>query len=202
MKYTSFTNHAFERVKERLHLSLEEVRLILDDPEKHIPIRKEPSSNRVHLIFYSPIDRNYFVAVRDEKTRQVITLMPYHYGGYNETYENALTYLAASSEGRPLSQLLKLPETTALKPAYVPFIRLKFVFINSKKIIRINTLEIPIDKLPCSPDDLEKDLNFYKEVKRLVSENLLEDEEVHKIYLQASIHKKFQIFDSWWEGKV
>jgi len=71
----TFTEHAFDRVKERLHLSHKEAAKIINN-DQAIPIGFENRTNRKHLLFYSIPDECCFVIVFDVKTREVITILP------------------------------------------------------------------------------------------------------------------------------
>jgi hypothetical protein len=73
-KKTTFTAHAFVRVFERLHMSPEEVSAALDS-DQCTPLGFEHRTDKMHLLFYSPDDDECFVAVRDEATREVITIL-------------------------------------------------------------------------------------------------------------------------------
>ncbi len=92
MKKTTFTYHAFDQVAKRLHLSHEEVAQILDF-EKTIPIGLELRSRRMHILFYSDTDHECFVAVRDEKTREVITILPSNFDRHCKVPLSAITEL-------------------------------------------------------------------------------------------------------------
>lgn len=72
---TIFTQHAFDRVTERLSLSQREVAQILDSGET-IPLGLERGSNKMHRLFYSSHDNQCFVAVQDDSTGEVITILP------------------------------------------------------------------------------------------------------------------------------
>lgn len=78
MPKAEFSHHALERVKERLHLRMSEVRAILDG-NKAVDIGKENHTNRVHRLFYSEADDMCFVAVQDEKNGEVVTILPIDY---------------------------------------------------------------------------------------------------------------------------
>lgn len=75
---TRFTVHALDRVKERLHLSIDELRIILDE-ELYVPLGYEERTTKQHRLFYSPPDRQYFVAVQDTFTGEVVTVLPSDY---------------------------------------------------------------------------------------------------------------------------
>lgn len=73
--HTKLTRHALLRVLERLHMKPEEVPLLLDWG-LGVRIGDEPETQRTHWLFYSREDQECFVAVRDERTRYIITVLP------------------------------------------------------------------------------------------------------------------------------
>ncbi len=85
MKPVRFTRHAFERIngteeiEKRLNLTEQEIADLIDS-ESTIPLgREKGKKDRLHLLFYSHIDELAFVAVFDDKTREVITILPIDY---------------------------------------------------------------------------------------------------------------------------
>jgi hypothetical protein len=76
--HTGFSTHARVRVEERLSMPEEDVALLLDHGLS-VKISEEKNTNRVHLLFYSLDDFQCFVAVYDQLTRTVITLLPLDY---------------------------------------------------------------------------------------------------------------------------
>ena len=75
---TTFTAHAFFRVRQRLNLSHAEIAGLFDAGAM-VPLGKEERSNRMRLLFYSPRDDACFVAVRDAANGEVVTIMPAEY---------------------------------------------------------------------------------------------------------------------------
>lgn len=73
-----FTRHAFERIAERTTLTCEELARILDR-KLTINTGSKPGLNKVHLLFYSVCDDDFFVAIQDELTGTVITVLPLDY---------------------------------------------------------------------------------------------------------------------------
>ena len=76
--FTNFSVHARIRVDERLSMSEEDVALLLDHGLA-VKIFEEKNTNRIHLLFYSADDFQCFVAVYDQNTKTVITLLPIDY---------------------------------------------------------------------------------------------------------------------------
>lgn len=73
--FTFFSKHALQRLAERTSVPPES---FVDLLEKKIFINvgNAPGFNREHLLFYSPEDNNFFVAVRDYLTGTVVTVLP------------------------------------------------------------------------------------------------------------------------------
>lgn len=125
MSHTKFTEHAFERVGERLHLSHEEVAQLLDE-DKCVPLGKDGSSNRLHKLFYSKPDSYWFVAVQDEVTGEVVTLLPIDYHNRWKVSGDALSLARAKACGEEVSLPRLLPVHS--EPASLPeMVTLRFL---------------------------------------------------------------------------
>lgn len=96
---TRFSRHAFDRVEERLTIPKAEVAAILDSGEA-VPIGSETGSSRLHRLFYSIPDDTCFVAVQDERSGTVVTVLPVD---YHERCSWAVTP-PARREARSLAQ--------------------------------------------------------------------------------------------------
>jgi hypothetical protein len=76
--FTHFSRHAFERIAQRTKLSCDEIAYILDH-KLTINTGRKPGFNRNHLVFYSAIDDDFFVALQDGHTGTVVTVLPLDY---------------------------------------------------------------------------------------------------------------------------
>ena len=76
--FANFSQHAFKRVAQRTLLRCEEIAAILDRGLV-VNTGQRPGFNRVHLVFYSHLDNDYFVAIQDVTTGTVITILPLDY---------------------------------------------------------------------------------------------------------------------------
>ncbi len=76
--FTYFSKHAFKRMAQRTKLPCEEVARILDQGLT-LNTGRKPGFNRNHLLFYSIIDDDFFVAIQDEVTGTVVTVLPLDY---------------------------------------------------------------------------------------------------------------------------
>ena len=75
---TTFTDHAFQRVGERLIEPPEELASILDN-DLAVIVGVEPYSNRISRVFLSLADHEYYVAIQDFSTGSVVTVLPLDY---------------------------------------------------------------------------------------------------------------------------
>ena len=73
-----FSRHAVQRIVERLSMDLDEVSVFLDEGVA-VDVGREPASNRRHMLFYSPADRDYFVAIQDALYGTIVTILPIEY---------------------------------------------------------------------------------------------------------------------------
>ena len=105
---TIFTAHAFERVKERLSLTHEEVAAILDQGLA-VNVGIDPFSNRLRRVFFSAPDRTFFVAVQDVSDGALVTVLPLEFHA-NLRYAIHERYLveAAANMGCPPPDLRHL----------------------------------------------------------------------------------------------
>ena len=76
--YSQFSFHAYERVIERLTMEPDEVAELLDW-DLAVRIGEEKGTNRIHRLFYSREDFQCFIAVQDEKSRTIVTILPVDY---------------------------------------------------------------------------------------------------------------------------
>jgi hypothetical protein len=72
------TKHCVERLNERTSVLPHELVYIYKS-EKIVPLGLEGASNRRHDLFYSMLDDACFVAIRDVKTSEVVTILPTNY---------------------------------------------------------------------------------------------------------------------------
>ena len=76
--FTHFSIHAFERLNERTSFTKEQLTFWLDH-HMYWNLGNKPGIPKQHLLFYSSVDENYFVAIQDEQTGTVVTILPLHY---------------------------------------------------------------------------------------------------------------------------
>lgn len=76
--YIRWKKHAYIRFQERSCLPFKVMQGILLN-EQYVPIGKETGKSREHILFYSIRDQYHYIIVRDYKTNEVITFLPYEY---------------------------------------------------------------------------------------------------------------------------
>lgn len=79
--FTHMSAHALRRVKGRTRMSAHEIQLLLDKG-LYVDTGRKPGFDRHHLVFYSQKDDRCFVAIRDEHTGTVVTVLPLAYQAY------------------------------------------------------------------------------------------------------------------------
>ena len=72
------SNHAIERLIERTGITVKEFKRIYEE-NKVLPIGMERGSSRIHELFYSRPMSQSFVAIRDERNLEIITILPIDY---------------------------------------------------------------------------------------------------------------------------
>ena len=72
----TFRKHALDRVLERLHM---EPRDVLHMINWDFVVLLGEEGDKVHKLFYSEVDQNWFVAISDEETKEIVTVLPYDY---------------------------------------------------------------------------------------------------------------------------
>jgi len=78
MAAARLTHHARDQLARRSNLAEGELLLILDQ-DLVVLIGQEPNTARYHKVFYSRPDNNYLVAIQDNETGDVITILPPDY---------------------------------------------------------------------------------------------------------------------------
>jgi hypothetical protein len=78
MGRAAFTKHAEIRLAQRTSISPRDIELMFVW-DLMVPIGIEQGTKIVHELFYSAVDCDWFVAIYDERTRETITVLPYHW---------------------------------------------------------------------------------------------------------------------------
>ncbi|MBI2038823.1 MAG: hypothetical protein HYT22_00865 [Candidatus Niyogibacteria bacterium] len=117
----SFTQHAFERMRARLSLTAAEVAKLLDS-DRVVLIGKETDSSTIHRLFYSAPDNYCFVAIQDEITGEVVTVVPVDYRKAFRVSEEAAEMAKRIVVGLPArSEPIKEEPKGAIKQVHLHF---------------------------------------------------------------------------------
>jgi hypothetical protein len=128
MKKASLTVHAAMRLKERCHLSLDDVKCLLDSGAT-VQVSAQRAAQLTHRLFFSSIDDAWFVAVQDINDGGVLTTLPLEYfinlhGKVPAAYRRSARRLATDvakmraaakkdQDGPPAEAVLSHPEVNA-----------------------------------------------------------------------------------------
>lgn len=77
-RFSYLSSHAIERLEERTQMTPDEMNHLLDH-NGYFKLGSHAGFHRVHLLFYSPKDENFFVAIQDERMGKVVTILPVNY---------------------------------------------------------------------------------------------------------------------------
>ena len=166
---TALTKHDLDRVLNRLTLDPDEVINILDTG-KSLPVGKESGSERVHRLFFSEADNTWFVAVQDEKTAEVVTVIPL--GPYHrftipyETLDKAKHLIVA----KPVSKAA--PVTTLQRTSKVYKFTAYFEHRESGKRRLFNLGSVPSENWD-SISQMQKDASVQSLIKEKIKNALL-----------------------------
>ena len=153
------SEHALQRVSERLHLTDTEVLEILDN-DLTVDIGTEDV--RVHRLFYSTVDEMCFVAIQDSWDGIVITVLPLDY--------HANVAWDVSDEAQDKAKALfstKPPVVTGNKPV----LHLTAKAFKEDRSIRVFSVgAIPLDKYKGTIKEIINNEDFLREVAEKVAE--------------------------------
>ena len=77
-KLHGITDHAIDRIHERTRLTRQNVTDILNS-KAYVNMGSLPGINKEHLLFFSTLDKDFFVLVRDKLNAEVLTCLPIEY---------------------------------------------------------------------------------------------------------------------------
>lgn len=77
-RFSYLSSHAIERLEERTQMAPDEMNHLLDN-DGYFKLGSHAGFHRIHLLFYSPKDDNFFVAIQDERMGKVVTILPINY---------------------------------------------------------------------------------------------------------------------------
>lgn len=77
-RFSYLSSHAVERLRQRTQMTPDEMNHLLDH-NGYFKLGSHAGFYRIHLLFYSPKDDNFFVAIQDERMGKVVTILPINY---------------------------------------------------------------------------------------------------------------------------
>jgi len=168
-----FTVHAQVRLAERSSLSVDELRMILEQ-QLYVPLGRDHS--RVHKLFYSQLDGFWLVAIHDEETLEVVTVLPMSYHNRWRISPDALEQSRRILCGEPKSEP-SLPQESekAQAPATTFRFSARFEKVSESGVRTVNLGAFP----RIGGDGLEvvmSDQGILQTIRERISERLLSDE--------------------------
>ena len=184
--------HALDRINGRTSLSPQDVVAILSHGIT-VPIGIEKSSNRLHKLFYSEADEDYFVAIVDQHNDDIITVLPYHYDCRSKVSSSALTLLQYELRKKedevcdvvdgdnieaqiPINQISDVcPEAVFQKQTVQNFIFSVFVRSECNKTRKIS-VKLPYQEFPFEIGELHRNSRVHKRLNDLLFGQLTDKE--------------------------
>jgi hypothetical protein len=190
VKAASFTTHALRRVddKERTGLTPEEVARILDN-QLFIPIGRE--KKRVHKLFYSERDDDWFVAVQDEENGEVVTIMPYHYHNRWEISSDTLREARSMITGEPVVRVDK-PASIPLLPKEPKFKFMARVIDGRGRLEILELCSFPRRLYP-TPESLLADTVVVGIVRDAIAAKIGPTKQYDQLYIKIKKSKQIPI---------
>ncbi len=183
---TNFSFHAFERVLDRISMTHRELASLLDN-DLAINIGDEKNSNRVHKLFYSERDTMCFVAIQDEKTGTVVTVLPIDY------HENVSWVVSTESQLQAKKLIIK-EEVTPYQKSEILHTDISVFKISGKMVDEfglyikiVNLGSWPCEQYEYSIDNLVEDKEFVKILIEKVTEKISENEDITRFIHTVAI---------------
>lgn len=190
-RFSYASSHAAKRIAQRTSMDILELMSLLDNGAC-VNIGQYAGSYRKHLLFFSPKDKFYYVAIQDERYSKIITVLPPAYHNNlvwrikeeqyqlakerHESYIKAVTVAAQSKECHKLFE----PHTNSEGPRKYKILVQALYISESLKTKRKTLLRIAvdfhIDDFEKSVKELIKDLVLYEEIyKGIKRKRLFQD---------------------------
>lgn len=176
-KKTTFREHARVRVRERLSLTEEEIISILDGG-KAITVGREMRSGRLHRAFWSEADQSCFVAVQDEKSNQVITIL---YPDFDSRCKIPLNVIEELTNGRSAITVPFVEQKQSV--GNFQNVRFRVYYESNVKERKSVTLKLPFYDLPVSMEKVQNDPKIQDQLKELILRNKEDGYELNDIFI-------------------
>ena len=163
------TYHAFGRTLERVSISVDAVTRII---KKGLatPIKHGSGPQQSHLLFYSPKDRRHFIAVQENRTGKIITIMPHNSVSSQHT-SNSLVGSAWVSNLEETLRKAGAHQTSVVNAQQGTYF-LRFCFRGDRNNrLRTVTMEIPAYKYPRGYEQIQSDSKLQNTLLQFAMEN-------------------------------
>ena len=194
-----FTLHALDRVADRLHMSVAEVEEILNQ-EKTVLLGYEPGTRKMHLLFYSTTDQEYFVAVQDEKTREVVTILPFTYDYYRTSFHHPSRLGIIKARARrkvvppkPVNEKKNPANFQNIKPSNFYF-ALYFRNRLTEKL-RVKTIVVSVKDYPGGKTQMEGDDALHKMLVQSAEADKHQYEYFENVFVRLGRKGTHELFD-------
>lgn len=179
--HTNFSRHAYERVLERLTMELDEVADLLDW-DLAVKIGDEKGTRRIHRLFYSQDDHQCFIAIQDEKTKTVVTILPVDYYETlvakipQPSLQEAERLVSCPPEAKP-KKVATAPADVPDKPKVPRSFKINGTFMNPQRGPRtVNLGSWPAENHGGSIARLLQDAQFFAAVRNNLNGKIMPEE--------------------------
>ena len=121
-RFTHVSRHARQRIAQRCNLEEHRLTRMLDEG-LYVDLGRKPGCDRRHLLFFSSPDQQAFVALRDETTGTVVTVLPLD-------YHEKLAWKIASTQ-IDQARLFAVRRTTT-----PPYLQMKLHYVNAQGALK------------------------------------------------------------------
>ncbi len=179
--FTHFSQHAFQRISERVRLRSEDIMRMLD-AKITVNTGRKPGFNRDHLLFYSELDNDFFVAIQDSLTGTVVTVLPLDY--HTNLAWKITQQQCQLAKQRWLEFKNSLPEYPAPEKLASKFL-VNALYLNEEGAPKAKLLQkVPAEPYQHSTIKLVKDLLKPTEIARLAHDKGIEPEIIYGVSIR------------------
>ena len=149
-----------------------------------VKIGEEKRTNRIHRLFYSPDDQQCFVAIQDEKTQTIVTILPVD---YYQTLAAVIPQMLMEEAQRLVSCHANVKSRESVSPAGDPAVapsvpgsfKISGTFMNlDRKPRSVNLGSWPSQTYKASISRLLQDTRFFEVMQRKLREKMRPEEYV------------------------
>ena len=161
---TQFSKHAFKRLAQRTKINVETITYILEE-KIYINLGMVPGFNKAYLLFYSPADQNYFVAIQDLLNGTVVTILPidFYINTVKKITEKDLKKVKDLFIERESIKKEEAPNPLGKKSSHI-FVSTQYLDKdNQQKSKQIFDLKILVNNYGSTIDEIIRNEMFYKD---------------------------------------